>query len=217
MKNHILGNTASSTALSHITALVKRGPHNLRSNPPPPPPAPPHPSTTAPNTSPEGFVQAPSTLLQPLLRPRSGQVHLIGRAWVPCDALAAREAGKVGLGGLSSYSAGWALQLPRLIGRALRHWMTKDKVERPLQEALKAKGTVMQRHRQHVRVLAQSNERPPRSLEYIFSTALCLLNCCLDSLPLHFNVFGLQGQSLFLTGLRTPGGVPSVPERRGGC
>lgn len=33
-------------------------------------------------------------------------------------------------------------------------------------------------------------------LGYIFSAGLCLLNCCLDSLPLHFNVFCLQGQTM---------------------
>ena len=54
---------------------------------------------------------------------------------------------------------------------------------------------------------------PLRSSEYIFSAELCLLNCCLDSLPLHFNVCCLQGQTLFLIDLRRPGGVPSVPER----
>ena len=52
-----------------------------------------------------------------------------------------------------------------------------------------------------------------RSLGYIFSAELCLLSCCLDSLPLHFNAFRLQGQTLFLTDLRRPRGVPSVPER----
>lgn len=53
---------------------------------------------------------------------------------------------------------------------------------------------------------------PLCSWEYVFSAELCLLNCFLDSLPLHVNVFHLQGQTLFLTDLRRPGGMPSVPE-----
>ena len=51
------------------------------------------------------------------------------------------------------------------------------------------------------------------SLEYIFSAELCLQSCSLASLPLHFSVFCLQGQTLFLMDLRRPGGVPGVPER----
>lgn len=39
-------------------------------------------------------------------------------------------------------------------------------------------------------------DRSLRFSEYIFSSEFCLLNCCLDSLPLGFNVFCLQGQTL---------------------
>lgn len=99
MKNHILGSMARSISLSHVTERVQQGLHNLW----------PHASTTAPTSSQEGVPQTPSTLLQQLLISRPGQLHLIGRDWVTCHALAAREAGKAGTGILSSYSVERAL------------------------------------------------------------------------------------------------------------
>ena len=134
----------------------------MRTSQPSPVPSlpPPHPQAPAPQlpTPARGGSPAPSTLLQQRLISRTGQVHLTGRACATCHALAARETGDTGLGTLSSYSAAWALHLPRLIGRAFRCWMTTDKAKRPLQGTLKAKGTIMQRHTKHVLVLAQSNE-----------------------------------------------------------
>lgn len=92
----------------------------------------PCPSTTAQRVSP-----GPSAPTAPDLkgRPSASGEHSL----VTCHALAAREAGKVGLGILSSCSAAWTLQLPGFIGRAFRGWRTKDKVKCPLQGARKAK------------------------------------------------------------------------------
>ena len=62
---------------------------------------------------------------------------------------------------------------------------------------LRQREQIVQRHRKCLSWL-RAMRWSLCSLEYIFSAEVCLLNCCLDSLPLHFSVFCLQGQTVLV-------------------
>lgn len=89
--------------LNHVTELVQWGPHEAPT------------SATAPTTSPEGSsgpLSFVSTAPDLKARPSASDC-------VTCHTPAAREAGEVGVGILSTCSVGWALRLPRL-GKSIR-------------------------------------------------------------------------------------------------